>query len=167
MLSLPFLAQDRLVSLHRMVSRKSLPDSRILLLKCWKIWSYWWCDWQTLWFCFSYLQYATEYTVLLRNTTSGNVTTEKVWSLLRFLYKPLSIVIFYYFTGFNPFQQSLERNKYFSLPGTETHMSQMSYPQPHKKARMDRSVGLNWSDTWDLIFRPCFLRPGLTWYKFW
>lgn len=71
--------------------------------------------------------------MLLRNTTSGNVTWEKVRLLLRFLYKPLSTVIFDYFVVFNPFQQSLERNKYFSLPGTVTHTSQMSYTQPHKK----------------------------------
>lgn len=96
---------------------------------------------------FSYLQYATEYKMLLRNTTSGNVTWEKVRSLLRFLYKPLSTVIFDYSAVLNPFQQSLERNKYFSLPGTETHASQMSYPQPHKKATMDRRIGLNWSDS--------------------
>lgn len=51
---------------------------------------------------FSYLQYATEYKMLLRNTTSGNVTWEKVRSLLTFLYKPLSIVIFDY-ADFNPF----------------------------------------------------------------
>jgi len=81
--------------------------------------------------------------MLLRNTTSGNVTWEKVRWLLRILYKPLSSVIFNYFAVFNPFQQSLERNKYFSLSGTETYTSQMSCSQPHKKAMTDRRVGLH------------------------
>lgn len=65
-----------------------------------------------VWF-FSCLQYATKYEMLLRNTTSGNVTQEKVRSLLRFLYKPLSTVILDYFTVFNPFQQSLEKKSTF------------------------------------------------------